>query len=95
MFHAVRETHPDIPIIMMPRPAVRLSAEEVQRAAVVRSTYDNAVNSGDKNVYFIDGPTLFELCGNDGTVDGCHPTDFGFASMAKAVGDLIERYSLI
>jgi len=36
-----------------------------------------------------------ELCGDEGTVDGIHPTDFGFASMAKAVGDVIERNNLL
>ena len=27
---------------------------------------------------------------NDGTVDGTHPTDLGFWSMAKVLGDFIE-----
>lgn len=35
------------------------------------------------------------ICKNDGTVDGCHPTDFGFVSMAKALGDLIEKLDLV
>ena len=29
--------------------------------------------------------------GECGTVDDCHPTDFGFASMAQAVGDVLEK----
>lgn len=29
---------------------------------------------------------------NDITVDGCHPNDWGFASMAKAVGDVLKKY---
>ncbi len=85
MFKAVRAVHPDIPIILMSRPQYRQIKEVKERRAVVESTYQNALASGDKNVYFIDGVALTELCGNDGTVDTCHPTDYGFASMAQAV----------
>jgi hypothetical protein len=31
------------------------------------------------------------FCENNGTVDNCHPTDLGFFSMAKAVGDVLGR----
>ena len=51
----------------------------------------NAVASGDKNVYFIDGRDLMKLAKNDGTVDGTHPTDYGFFSMAKELIRVIER----
>ena len=46
-------------------------------------------------MYFVNGRMLTELCGNEGTVDGCHPTDFGFASMAKALGNVIEKINCI
>ena len=46
-------------------------------------------------MYFIDGKDLMELCGNEGTVDGTHPTDYGFASMAKVLGDLMEGSNLV
>ena len=32
-----------------------------------------------------------EMVGDIGTVDGTHPTDSGFFSMAKAVGDVFEE----
>lgn len=91
MFAAVRKQYPDIPIILMPRPKVYLTADEAERRKIIETTYNNAIAAGDKNVYFIAGEKLTELCGNDGTVDGTHPTDFGFASMAKAVGDVLEK----
>lgn len=31
-----------------------------------------------------------QMAGNEGTVDNCHPNDLGFASMAVAVGDVLE-----
>ena len=48
----------------------------------------------DENVYFIGGEELTTLCKDSGTVDNCHPTDFGFASMAKAVGEILEKIIL-
>ena len=48
------------------------------------------VASWDKNVYFISSKKLMKLARNDGTVDNCHPNDFGFFSMAQAIGDVIE-----
>ena len=91
MFKSIRETHPDVPVIMMSRPVYCLSEDEEVRRSIVEKTYRNALESGDRNVYFIDGRTLMALAGNEGTVDGCHPNDLGFASMAKAVGDVLEK----
>ena len=91
MFKAIREKNPELPVIMMSRPKFYLSDEEIKRREIIETTYKNAVNSGDKNVYFIDGKALCVLCGNEGTVDGCHPTDFGFASMAKALTEVIYK----
>lgn len=76
------------------RPKHILTETEEKRRVIIDTTYKNALAAGDKNVYFLDGPALTALCGADGTVDHAHPTDFGFASMAKAIGDLIEQNGL-
>ncbi len=91
MFKAIRKKHPTLPVIMMPRPRFELCPHEKRRLEIIKETYNNAVNSGDKNVYLIDNKALCALCGNDGTVDLCHPSDAGFLSMAKAVGDILEK----
>ena len=91
MFKEIRKNHPEIPVVIMSRPKSILTEEEEKRREIIETTYKNALASGDKNVYFLDGKALTELCGNEGTVDNCHPTDFGFASMAKALGDVICR----
>lgn len=91
LYKSVRKTHPNIPIVLMSRPKYYLSDEEKQRLEIIRTTYNNAIADGDCNIYMLDGKQLTELCGNEGTVDNCHPTDFGFASMAKALGDLFEK----
>ena len=95
LFLAFRATHPETPVIMMSRPKAILSPQEVERRAVVETTYKNALARGDRNVYFLDGAALSALCGNEGTVDGCHPTDFGFAAMAAALISLIEREHIL
>jgi len=91
MFKKVRKSHPDIPIVMMSRPKFYLTDEEKMRLEIIKETYNNAIKNGDKNVYLIEGPELMKMAENEGTVDGGHPTDFGFASMAKALGDLLEK----
>lgn len=91
MFRTVRDANPDLPIVMMSRPVFYPTEEEKKRLEIVKRTYENAKLRGDKNVYFIDGKTLMALAGNDGTVDNCHPNDLGFASMAAALGKVLDR----
>ena len=62
------------------------------RREIIRKTYQNAVDSGDKNVWFIDGEKLFgkdlfDAC----TVDSCHPNDLGFYRMYKEVLPTLKK----
>ena len=91
MFKAVRAAHPTLPVVMMSSPQFYVDEYWKKRREVIETTYQNAKAAGDENVYYIPGNQLMAMAGNEGTVDGCHPTDFGFASMAKAVGDLLEK----
>ena len=91
MFKAIREAHPSLPIIMMPRPKFELTNAEKERRDIIKTTYNNAIAVGDKNVYYISEKELTALCENEGTVDGAHPTDFGFASMANAASKVLEK----
>lgn len=93
-FKKIRATHPDIPIILMSRPKQRLTEQEKERVEIIRATYLNAKASGDDNVYMITGAELMALSGDEGTVDSTHPTDYGFASMAKSLCELIEANKL-
>ena len=95
MFKAIREAHPDIPIILMSAPIWNPSGDWKERRDIVEQTYKNALAAGDKNVYFVDGKALMSLCENNGTVDNCHPTDLGFYSMARVLAFMIEKYGLM
>ena len=64
----------------------------IRRREIIRATYRRAVENGDRNVYFIDGETLFggdlyDSC----TVDGCHPNDLGFYRMYKHVLPVLKQ----
>ena len=90
-FMRIREKHPDLPVIMMTRPAITYGADEKKRREVVMTTYRSALDAGDKNVYFIDGEQFFverdrHLC----TADGVHPNDLGFYRMAECVEPVIK-----
>ena len=85
MFQTVRRANPTLPILILSRPKYYPTEEEKQRLAIIRKTYTDAIAGGDQNVYFIDGKTLMKYAKNDGTVDGVHPTDLGFDSMAKVL----------
>ncbi len=94
LFKAVRAEHPELPVIFMSKPRYKLNETDARRLAIIRKTYENAIAAGDKNVYLIDNKALTALCGGEGLVDDTHPTDYGFASMAKAVGDVIEKIEI-
>ncbi len=90
MFEKIRAARPKLPIVIMSRPKYYLTEEEKVRLEIIQNTYLAAKERGDENVYFIDGRKLMEAVGDNGTVDGGHPTDSGFFSMACAVGEVLE-----
>ena len=92
MFRVIREAHPDLPVIMLSRPNYHLDGNGIRRMEIIRRTYENAVAAGDKNVYFIPGPELIEERIREcATVDGSHPNDSGFVSMAYAVEKVLKN----
>lgn len=90
MFKTIREKNPDLPILFMSRPRYIWDDKITKRYEVVKKTYENAKANGDKNVYFLGGKELSSACKNEGSVDGCHPNDWGFAVMADAVYDVLK-----
>ena len=93
LYQAIRAKHPDIPYIMISRVHVDRNYEDAMtRRDVIIDTYRHARAQGDRNVYFIDGESIFRgKYANMCTVDGCHPNDLGFALMADAIGATLER----
>lgn len=90
-FKIIREKNPDLPILMMTRPKYYLDEDEQARLQVMLNTYNSAIAAGDKNVYCIKGPDLIEAVRESALVDGGHPNDSGFVSMANVVGNKLKE----
>ena len=77
---------------MVSKPQKYLNNYEISVKHVIFDTYRNAFDSGDKNVYFVDGSEMFNVFGGDEfTVDNAHPTDLGFFRMAKVIGNKVKE----
>lgn len=91
-FKIIRERNPDLPIIMLSNPNYRIKRENSEkRLAVIRATYENAIQNGDRNVYLISGENFYaESDPYACTVDNVHPNDCGFYHMAKEIRKTLE-----
>ena len=96
MYQKIREKHPDIPYIMMSRIDADCGCiwydDTINRRRVILDTLNYALDHGDRNVYFIDGESMFrgdyeDCC----TVDTVHPNDYGFLRVAENVEGLFHR----
>ena len=87
-FRIIRDKNPDLPIIMICQHDKNLAEADLRRS-IILDTYNNAKADGDENVYFVDGFEFFP--NNDCTVDGCHPSDYGFSFMAEKIGGVLEK----
>ena len=68
-----------------------MNSDNIKRRAIVMESYIKAYNNGDRNVYFLDGYSLFNGGDRDScTVDGTHPNDLGFLRMGKIIGELLK-----
>lgn len=93
----IRSKHPLLPIIILSRigygqenirPEGRLSAtkrREFQKEFVAKRNQD-----GDQNISFVNGDDFFEDNPGEYAVDGCHPNDLGFYTMAKKLLPFIK-----
>lgn len=92
-YKKIREKNPSVPIVMITRPTATFNDDARLRRDIVRTTYENALKNGDKNVYFVDGEDFFkdfddkEVC----FVDTVHPTDLGFYKMAEKIEPVIKK----
>ena len=99
LYHKIREKHPTVPYIMLSRPDADVSSsykEICARREAVFETFMKARAEGDKNVFFIDGESIFRGRDADaGTVDGVHPNDYGFILMANAIeAEILHAFTM-
>lgn len=92
-FKLIREKHPTLPVVMLSRPDTDKNPQDSEkRKAVICQTYENARQSGDNQVWFIDGSTYFGETGRaECTVDGTHPNALGFMRMAETIYPVLKN----
>ncbi len=88
-----RKVHKNVPVIILSRPDFDKNKEDSKiRRSIIFDTYKAYHDSGDKNVYFIDGEEFFGTIGrSECTVDGVHPTSLGFFRMAEKIYPLAKE----
>lgn len=85
-FKKIRAARPDLPIVMVSAADEYLPGGWDARRDIIRRTYENAVATGDQNVYFVDGHNFYATHGRrDCLVDHTHPNDLGMWCMAKGI----------
>ena len=91
-YKIIRDAKPTTPIIIVTKPDGKFDCPSISlRRDAIYKTYAKAISDGDRNVYFIDGMSLFDPeIRNDCTTDGCHPNDLGFMGMAKGIGEVLR-----
>ena len=91
----LRRLRPDVPILFAAPGNVHgdrdigYGAEMRKRNAFVRGIYDRLAAEGWKKIGWVSQESLLDDDG-EGTVDGCHPNDWGMKVMAKAFGRAVR-----
>ena len=97
-FETIRAKHPELPIIIATSiPDIGWKDEYyARRRNVIYATYKAAKESGDNNVYFLNGEDFFnsDIPFDDCTVDGCHPNDIGMFMMKKGFEKVLEKLNI-
>lgn len=92
MFIKIREKNPTLPIILMSTTTLeRYFDSRKRRREIIYQTYKNARARGDNNVFFWDGGKEFEPHQDYGTVEGCHPNDYGFFAIASSLKNTVKE----
>ncbi len=81
LFRAVRQTHPDIPILCLTRP-IDVADDQPRRHRIIQQAM-----AGDGKAHFLDMRAQLQRQGvlEEASVDGSHPNDLGFWFMARAL----------
>lgn len=93
MYDIIRASHPSVPYLMISKPDFCFRHEfSYKRREIIFDTYRYACSLGDKNVYYIDGSSIYRgRSWDDYTVDTIHPNDAGFIKIADAVEPIIQK----
>ena len=80
----LRAKRPGVPIVMAEQCDVYCKGPNA-KDKFIKSLYDKLIAEGWKNLVYLPKTDMY-TGDHEGTVDGCHPNDWGMMSMAKAFG---------
>lgn len=92
-YRRFRAAQPNTPVIMASKVDYHSDpqANEVRRKIVMES-YRRGLDTGDRNLYFVDGSKIYPSDFRDEfTADCCHPNDAGYLAMAYAIGKAVKQ----
>ena len=93
----LRKKYQTVPIFIISKIIFSLEthfSKDAEEECMIRSYQEEFVKTCsifDKNIYYIDGRTLLGDDFNEKTVDGVHPNDYGFASIARTIENKIKE----
>ena len=91
----IRRLRPELPVVMISVADRHFGNEVEKRKEIIKRTYENAIRSGDRNVYFLDGQRFYDEIGLDkATVDTCHPNDLGFYAFYENISKFMKENNL-
>lgn len=92
LYRNYRRQRPQTPILFLSKPDFGRTEQDAERLEIIQETYRKARADGDENVYFLSGKKFYDGKNRwDYSVDGVHPTDFGFHRMATEIYKEISK----
>ncbi len=91
-FKIVRKAQTNLPIILCSAPRYHFTDAYEKRLEIIKTTYENAVKAGDKNVVFLSGKEMMKDVKDVAFADSVHPTTVGFIEMAKHIGNALKKF---
>lgn len=86
LYRNYRRQRSTTPILFLSKPDFGGTEQDAERLEIIQETYRKARADGDENVYFLSGKKFYEGKNRwNYSVDGVHPTDFGFHRMAAEI----------
>lgn len=98
----LRAGHPETPILLVSRlpfagelwEPLAYNEDRIRLTSIHLAELKRRRASGDRNIHFLDGTSLYGKDPGECTVDGCHATDFGFYEISKRMGPVIKQILL-
>lgn len=93
-----REVHSEVPILLLSQFPYAAEAidkylyeDRLKRLDFQKTLIEQLKQKGDKHIYFYEGKNLLPDYQDECTVDGVHPTDLGFMSIADRLTPILEK----